>query len=86
MSNITLDTIRSLDASKTYYGFTIGIGRMKKFEEGLDLDTFDGTKAEKIASEPGNVPDRAGRVKELIGNGYMLDENEDAVDVEFTLN
>ncbi len=47
---------------------------------------FDGTKAEKVASEPGSVPNRAERVKELIGNGYMLDENEDAVDVEFTLN
>ena len=73
-------------AVKTHYGFQIGIGRMKKFEEGLDLDAFDGTKAEEVASNPRNVPDRAGRVKELVGNDKMLGENVDAVDVEFTLN
>ncbi len=71
---------------KTHYGFLIGIGRMKKFEEGLDLDTFDGTKAEEVASNPRNVPDRAERVKEIIGADYVLGENVDAVDVEFTLN
>ena len=71
---------------KTHYGFLIGIGRMKKFEEGLDLDAFDGTKAEEVASAPGSVPDRAGRVKELVGNDKMLGESVDAVDVEFTLN
>ena len=73
-------------AVKTNYGFIIGTGKMKKLEKGLDLDAFDGTEAEKVVSAPGSVPDRAGRVKEIIGADYVLGENEDAVDVEFTLN
>ena len=71
---------------KTRYDFELGIDQMVKFEKNVDLDAFDGTAAEEIASAPGSVPDRAERVKEILGAKHMLGFYTNAVNVDFILN
>lgn len=71
---------------KTRYSFEIGMDDMAKFEKNVDLDAFDDTEAEEIASATGTVPDRAKRVKEILGPKHMLGAYSDAVAVDFILN
>lgn len=73
-------------AVRTRYDFEIGMDDMVKFEKNVDLDAFDGTAAEEVASAPGSVPDRAERVREILGPKHMLGAYSDAVVVDFILN
>ena len=59
---------------------------MRNLKEGVDLDVFDDTKAEEIATAQGSVPDRAARVKEAIGGNCMLGRGRSAVNTDFVLN
>ncbi len=41
---------------------------------------------EAIASDPGSVPDRAGRVREALGPNLVLGNISNAASVDFVLN
>ncbi len=71
---------------RTGYRFELDQDAMKRFEQDVDLDTFDGTKAEEIASAPGNVPGRVGRVREALGQNLVLGNVSNAASIDFVLN
>ena len=71
---------------KASYNFEIDSPGMRSLKEGVDLDAFDGTKAEEIATARGSVPDRAARVKEVLGGNCMLGCGRSAVNTDFVLN
>ncbi len=71
---------------KASYSFEIDSPGMRNLKEGVDLDVFDGTKAEEIATAQGSVPDRAARVKEVLGGNCMLGRGRGAVKADFVLN
>ena len=59
---------------------------MMRFERDVDLDAFDGTEAEEIASDHGSVPGRANRVREALGENLVLGDISNAASVDFVLN
>ena len=73
-------------AIKTKYTFTIDGPGKRTLDNDVDLDAFDGTQAEEIATAPGSVPDRAKRVKEVLGGTCMLGCGGGAVKADFVLN
>lgn len=68
------------------YQFVIEQRGMMRFERDVDLDAFDGTEAEKIASAPGNVPGRVNSVREALGENLVLGSISNAASVDFVLN
>ena len=71
---------------KTGYLFEFGVDSMRKFEQKTDLDAFDGTEAEEIASAPGNAPGRAKRVKKALGKPFVIGYGTNIASVDFVLN
>ena len=69
---------------KSSYEFTINSLGMQRLEE-VDLDAFDGSAAEEIASSRENIPDRAGRVKEILGRKHMLGSGGNSVKAGFVI-
>ena len=68
------------------YQFVIAQRGMMRFERDVDLDAFDGTEAEEIASAPGNVPGRVNSVREALGENLVLGSGFNAASVDFVLN
>ena len=68
------------------YQFVIAQRGMMRFERDVDLDAFDGTEAEEIASAPGNVPGRVNSVREALGENLVLGSISNAASVDFELN
>jgi hypothetical protein len=68
------------------YQFVIAQRGMMRFERDVDLDAFDGAKAEEIASAPGNVPGRVNSVREALGENLVLGSGFNAASVDFVLN
>ncbi len=71
---------------KTHFTVNIDTPSMEKLEQNIDLDAFDGTAAEAIASAPGSVPDRSERVKESLGADHMIGGLVTAAKVDFILD
>ncbi len=68
------------------YQFVIAQRGMMRFERDVDLDAFDGTEAEEIASAPGNVPGRVNSVREALGENLVLGSGFNPASVDFVLN
>ena len=68
------------------YRFELGKDAMKRFEQDVNIDAFDGSAAEEIASDHGSVPGRANRVREALGENLVLGDISNAASVDFVLN
>lgn len=71
---------------KTGYLFKLGNDDMRKFDRETDLDAFDGTAAEEIATAPGTAPGRADRVKDALGKPFLIGYGRNVASATFVLN